>query len=107
MPKSENFLYFPRQDMVGRCFHFGVFEFFVSSLTFLAIGGFTLRKFGGAKLLITKDACRVVQPGLCFCTLGRKPLANMLIYIGDGIRDSFKNRKMMRYGKKRFIRHFE
>ena len=73
MPKSENFLYFPRQDMVGRCFHFGVFEFFVSSLTFLAIGGFTLRKFGGAKLLITKVACRVDQPGLYFVRLDVNP----------------------------------
>ena len=80
MTDNENFRSLPRQDILGRCFHFWVFEIIVSSLTFLAIGsftlpisggftlpisgGFTLRKFGGAKLLITKDACRVDQPGL-------------------------------------------
>lgn len=70
MPKSENFRSFPRQDILSRCFHFGVSEILFSGLK--------------------KDAYRVDQPGLCFCTLGRKTLANMLIYIGDGIRDSFK-----------------
>ena len=30
-----------------------IMHFLVPSLTFLAIGGFNLRKFGGAKLLIT------------------------------------------------------
>lgn len=73
MIEKENFRSFPRQDILGRYFHFGVFEIL----------------FPGLK----KDACRVDQPGLCFCTLGRKTLANMLIYIGDGILDSLKKRK--------------
>ena len=42
--KSENCRCFPRQDILSRCFHFGVFEILFSGLK--------------------KDACRVVQPGL-------------------------------------------
>ena len=67
--KSENCRCFPRQDILSRCFHFWVFEIIVSSLTFLAIGSFTLPISGGAKLLITKDACRVDQPGLYLARL--------------------------------------
>ena len=53
---------------------------------------------------VRKDACRVDQPGLCFCTLGRKTLAIMLIYIGDGIRDSLKKKNDSYNAKKTDIK---
>ena len=40
MKENENFLSFPCQDMLSRCFHFGVFEIFVSSLFLLVIWAF-------------------------------------------------------------------
>ena len=35
MTKSDNFRCFPRYDLLSRCFHFGVFEIFVSNLFLL------------------------------------------------------------------------
>ena len=40
MIENENFRSFPCQDMLSRCFHFGVFEIFVSCLFLLIVSAF-------------------------------------------------------------------
>ena len=37
MIENENFRCFPHQDMLSRCFHFWVFEIFVSSLFLVSV----------------------------------------------------------------------
>jgi len=40
MTKSENFSCFPCEDLLSRCFHFGVFEIFVPNLFLLPFSPF-------------------------------------------------------------------
>ena len=89
MPKSEHFLYFPRQDILSRCFHFGVCDF-IFQFDILGNWWFYFTKIWWCKVTNYKGCLSSGPARAVFSSFGRKPLAIMLFYIGDGIRDSFK-----------------